>query len=103
MIYSHEFTKLWDAERRICIEKHLETYLRLTLSDEALSSAKLDELVKRAGDQEFISQSFREAAQTPRKNGTSMVPVYLDELTTHALEVDRANVETAAVCNLRNP
>jgi hypothetical protein len=65
----------------------------LSLSDEALSSRQIDELIERANDPEFIQNTLRQAAVTERKGGRSMVPVYLDELTTHAARVQKPMVE----------
>ncbi len=90
--HSHDFLQLWDVERRVCIEKHLDTYLRLTLSDNAISSAQIDELVAKAGNFDFIQTTFRNAAQMKRGNG-SMIPVLLDELNTHALRIKDSDVE----------
>lgn len=94
VLYDHQSLQSWDVERRICVDRHFDTYMRLTLSDEALSSTQIDELVKRADDPAFVKQALREASQTRRKSGASMVPVYLDELTAHAPRVQREKVES---------
>jgi predicted KAP-like P-loop ATPase len=91
--YSGEIYSGWDIERRVCIEKHFDTYFRLSLSDETLSKARISELIERAGDSDFIRKTFLEAVQFERKNGKSMVPVYLDELTLHATQVQRDKVK----------
>jgi predicted KAP-like P-loop ATPase len=92
MGYGNDWIATWDAERRVCIESHFDTYFRLSLSDEALSSAKIEELIARVDDESFIASTFRDAARTDRKNGQSMVPVYFDELNTHALRVGKSKV-----------
>jgi predicted KAP-like P-loop ATPase len=91
--YGGEWATRWDSERRICIETHFNTYFRLSLSDEALSSRRLDELIERANDRDFVQKAFRQAALTPRKSGKSMVPVYLSELTTHATRIKKESVQ----------
>ena len=63
------------------------------LSDETLSMERIKELVTRAGDRQFVQTTFREAAKLRRRTGTSMVPVLLDELNTHAPKVDKEDVE----------
>ena len=93
MGYGGDWMLTWGAERRVCIETHFDTYFRLSLSDEALSTAKIDELIEKAADEGFISEALRNAAQTRRKSGRSMVPVYFDELNTHAKRIDEANIE----------
>lgn len=91
--YGSDWMTTWDAERRVCIETHFDTYFRLSLSDEALSTAKIDELIERADDEGFISETLRNAARTRRKSGKSMVPVYFDELNTHAERIDIEKIQ----------
>lgn len=91
--YAHEFHAQWDAERRVCIEAHFDTYFRMSLSDETLSMEAINELIDYADNRSFIQTAFRNAATELRRMGTSMVPVLLDELNTHARRVKRENVE----------
>ena len=91
--HSTDFLAGWDTERRVCIEAHFDTYFRLSLSEDALSVRTIDQLVERADNIDFIQQAMRDASETPRSNGKTFVPVYLDELNTHASRVDRAKVE----------
>ena len=93
MGYGGEWDAIWDAERRVCVGKHFDTYFQLSLSDEALSSADLNELIAKADDREFVQRRLRDAASIRRKNGQSMIPVVLDELTSHAEEVPKGKVE----------
>jgi predicted KAP-like P-loop ATPase len=92
MGYGTDWVATWDVERRVCVHSHFDTYFRLSLSDEALSSAKIDELVARVDDEDFIATTFRDAALIQRKNGQSMVPVYFDELNTHAARINKSKV-----------
>ena len=91
--YGDGFHAQWDADRRVCVEAHFDTYFRMSLSDETLSMGTINDLINRAGDRDFIQTTFRSAAGERRRSGTSMVPVLLDELNTHALRVERENVE----------
>lgn len=93
MGYSNGFRALWDADRRVCVEAHFDTYFRLSLSDETLSMDAINELINRANDRDFLQAAFRDAARERRRTGTSMVPVLLDELNTHATRVERHNIE----------
>jgi predicted KAP-like P-loop ATPase len=93
MGYGGEWVTEWSAERRVCVENHFDTYFRLSLSDETLSSQRIDDLISRADDREFIQAAFRQAATVERRNGHSMVPVYLDELTTNGKRVSKQKVE----------
>lgn len=94
MGYGSDWIPAWDADRRVCIETHFDTYFRSSLSDEALSSAKIDELIEKADDEGFISEALRSASRTHRKSGKSMVPVYFDELNTHANRIDETKVRS---------
>lgn len=93
MGYGPEWVAEWSSERRVCVETHFDTYFRLSLSDEVLPSKQIDELIEHADDLEFIQKTFRQAALTERRGGRSMVPVYLDELTTHAARVEKPKVK----------
>ena len=93
MGYGGESARIWDIERRVCVASHFDTYFRLSLSHEALSAGQIQELIERANDRTFIQETFRKAALTDRKGEKSMVPVYLNELTTLATKIDKAKVE----------
>ncbi len=90
--YGSDWISGWDAERRVCIEKHFDTYFRLTLSEDALSANAIEEIARRSGEADFVKATMRSAAKMSRRNGRSMVPVYLDELITHASRIERNNV-----------
>jgi predicted KAP-like P-loop ATPase len=93
MGYTGEWLSEWSSERRVCVETHFDTYFRLSLSDEVLSATQIDELIDKAEDLQFIQSAFREASKVERRTGQSMVPVYLDELTTNGKRVEKAKVE----------
>lgn len=93
MGYSGDVLAVWNKERRVCIEAHLNTYLSAGLSNEALSKAMIDELVAKAGDAEFVKAKLRQAATVTRRNGQSMVPVYIDELRDRAGDVAVGDLE----------
>jgi len=93
MGYAGGFTAQWDADRRVCIEAHFDTYFRMSLSDETLSMEAINQLIAHADDRDFIQMTFREAADERRRTGTSMVPVLLDELNTHAPSIEPEKVE----------
>lgn len=93
MGYGHEWLNTWDAERRVCLEKHFNTYFRLTLGEDVLPISKIDEIVDKADDIAFVQSAFRQAAATERSNGQSLVPVYMDELTAHASRVPKEKMQ----------
>jgi predicted KAP-like P-loop ATPase len=87
------FQESWDDERRVCRAKHFDTYFRLSLSDDTLSSQDIAELLERANDRDFIKQKLLLAATQIRRDGKSMVPVILDELTSVGRKVARDKVQ----------
>lgn len=93
MGYGSEWISEWGSERRVCVETHFDTYFRLSLSDEVLPAQRIDELIEKANDGNFIKTAFREASKVERRTGQSMIPVYLDELTTHGKRIDKLKVE----------
>jgi predicted KAP-like P-loop ATPase len=90
--FGHEWLQRWDSERRVCVESHFDSYFRLVLSGDVLPNATIASLIERAGDKEVVVGVFRAAAGTFRKGKGSMIPVYLDELNTHADKIARADV-----------
>ena len=88
MTYSG-FHEAWDAERRVCLSKHFDTYFKLSLSDDTMSAADIQEFINNAGDQDFVRDRLRSAAGKIRKGKQSMVPVVLGELTSHAGKIPR--------------
>jgi predicted KAP-like P-loop ATPase len=93
MGYGSDWIAQWEAERRVCVPAHFDTYFRLSLSDEALPAKQISTLIARAGDTTFIEQTLQQAAKTIRRIGQSMVPVYLDELRSHAKQFEKENIE----------
>ena len=72
----------------------MDTYLRMSLSDEALCRRRSSTSSSGPpGLSEFVRQTFRDASDKRRKNGNSMIPVLLDETTTHALRIAEQDVE----------
>lgn len=92
MGYGSDWISQWSAERRVCIDHHFDTYFRLTLSDETLSTKDINEIIERAADAEFVKVTIRAASKRTRRSGTTMVPVYLDELNTHAARIEKPKV-----------
>ncbi|MEW6438804.1 MAG: P-loop NTPase fold protein [Pseudomonadota bacterium] len=93
VLYGNDVIARWDSERRVCVPKHFDTYFRLALSEETLPLTVIQELVEKAGDKAFVQKTFRQAAKTPRKGRGTLVPVYLDELTSYACHVEKKDVE----------
>ena len=94
MSYGGDFHSQWDQERRVCDDGHFNTCFRLTLSEEKLSESEIEEFIANSDDPGYIRRKLREAASFERGSGTSMIPVLLDELTTHAQKVPKEKVQT---------
>jgi predicted KAP-like P-loop ATPase len=92
--YAGNFINGWDIERRVCVEKHFNTYFRLSLSEGALSADRIAKITAHADDRDFVQSLMREAAGLIRKDGSSFVPVYLDALITHAPKIEKQKVES---------
>ena len=91
--YSEGFVQMWEDRRRVCTDKHFDTYFRMGIGDEALPASEIDEVIERAGDAEYVKQAFRKALGLIRKNGKSKVPLLLDELNVHAARIEKAKFQ----------
>lgn len=91
--HGYGFLRQWDAERLVCIEAHFDTYFRLSLSETTLSTQNINELIAQAANGRFVQNVFREAVQVSRTSGRTMVPVYLEELITHAARIEKDKVQ----------
>lgn len=91
--YSHSFIENWEAQRRVCTEKHFDTYFRMGIGDETLSIAEIDEFIEHADDGEYVKQAFRKALGSVRKNGKSKVPLLIDEINVHASRIEKSKFQ----------
>lgn len=86
------FRESWELERRVCLAKHFDTYFKMSLSDDTLSGKEIRELLERAGERKFIQERLFRAATQIRRDGKSMVPVVLDEMTSQGRQVAKEKV-----------
>ena len=86
------FREGWDTERRVCLAKHFDTYFKMTLSDDTLPEQDIKELINRADDVDFVKERLLRASAQIRRDGKSMVPVVLDELTSHGPKIGKEKV-----------
>lgn len=89
--YVGGFEQSWSQNKMICSKMHFDTYFRLSISDHNMSGELLKELISRANDKAFVQAVFRNAAATRRKDGTSLIPVYLDELSTQSSKINASD------------
>jgi predicted KAP-like P-loop ATPase len=91
--YSHSFIESWEAQRRVCTDKHFDTYFRMGVGDETLPVEEIEDFIKHAGEIEYVKDAFRQALCSIRKNGKSKVPLLFDEINVHASKIDKANFQ----------
>lgn len=60
----------WRRQRLVCAHEHFDSYFRFKLSDQALPKAEVAELVRNAGDREYMKSYLLRAAETKRGGGT---------------------------------
>ena len=91
--YSTSSMERWELQRLVCTSKHFDTYFRMSISDETLSAADIDQFVECCGDREYVKETFLAALQLVRKNGKSKVPLLLDEINLNAHKVEKAKLK----------
>ena len=78
----------WDQHRRVCSERHFDTYFRFALSSHTVPITEVTELIRRADDPELVTQTFRAALNEQLPTGRTKASLLLDELKAHALDID---------------
>lgn len=91
--YSHSSLERWEAQRLVCTDKHFDTYFRMSIGDETISVAEIDEFVGHAGDREYVMEGFHKALSSIRKNGKSKIPLLFDEINIHASRIEKAKFQ----------
>lgn len=91
--YSHSFMESWEAQRRVCTDKHFDTYFRMGIGDETISISEVEEFVKHAGDGEYVKQAFCKAFAAIRKNGKSKVPLLFDEINVYSSRIEKSKFQ----------
>lgn len=83
-IYGGNPERRWAMERRVCSNKHFDTYFRFSISDDALTSAELNEFLAHADDVEYVTRTLMDAVSVIRRVGGTKAAVWLEDLRTHA-------------------
>jgi predicted KAP-like P-loop ATPase len=91
--YSHDSIREWEVQRRVCTDKHFDTYFRMGIGDETISIAEVDEFVENADNPEYVKQAFRKELGLIRKSGKSKVPLLLDEINVNASRIDKSKFQ----------
>lgn len=91
--YSHSFVQTWEAQRRICTEKHFDTYFRMGIGDDTLHIEEINEFIDHANSVDYVKQSLFKSLSSIRKNGKSKVPLLLNEINIHASQIDKSKFQ----------
>lgn len=91
--YSHSFVDTWEAQRRVCTDKHFDTYFRMGIGDETISTAEVDEFIENTDDVEYVKKVLCKALASIRKNGKSKVPLLFDEINVHASRIEKSKFQ----------
>lgn len=92
--YASDFLAEWDADRRVCVERHFPAFFKMALGDETLSMSEIETFIENCGDEAFVKKELVSAARVVRANGKSKIPLLLDELNVHARKVDTAKLQS---------
>jgi predicted KAP-like P-loop ATPase len=92
MGYGPDSHATWEENRQICAKKYFDTYFRLQVGDHILSREDLDRFIAHADDVGYVKRTLLDAAKTRRRNGRSAIPVWLDELNSHANRIREQDV-----------
>jgi predicted KAP-like P-loop ATPase len=87
----------WERDRRLCSRAHFDTYFAFAVSEDVVPADEIAALVARAGDRAFVEERFRDNLRRRRRTGATRASLLLEELTVHAAEVARADVEPLTV------
>lgn len=91
--YGDDWRRIWESARLICSKKHFPIYFQYGLDDGAVPRELRDELIARAGDQDFVQATLRAALAVARRTGGTQAALILEELNLRSNEVARDHVE----------
>lgn len=97
--YSADFVTKWERERRLCTERHFNTYFRMSIGDESFAKSEIDSFIDNCVDKDYVKQFVKDAFSFIRRNGKSRVPLLLDDLNANADKIGKEKVETL-ICGL---
>jgi len=93
MGYGSEWLEQWRAQRRVCSNEHFGTFFRLTIGNETLSAAEINEFIENCGSETYVKETFFKALGVIRKNSKSKVPLLFDELNVHASKIQKEKLK----------
>lgn len=91
--FGSEWVPKWQQQRLVCTPEHFDTYFRYSVGEGVLPRVEVGALVAHAGEAEFVQSVFRRAKEIKRRNGSSNVPLLLQELTINADRIAQSDIE----------
>lgn len=82
----------WRRQQLVCSAEHFPTYFCFALGEDLLPAKAVSELIRRAGDRDFILSTLRDALRETLRSGRTRASVCLDELRLHASEVAEEHI-----------
>lgn len=83
-----------ERQRRACSPKYFDTYFRFSLSTEAISIEKVNEVIRNSNNVNYIKTEFLKASEAKRDNGNGTnANILLDELKIHAKSIPIENAK----------
>lgn len=92
VLYGRDSATMWSRQRRACSSAHFDAYFRFSLGDETLTKTEIDDLVKHAGEPDYVEAAFKNALGVIRSNGATKAALLLDELNLHADKVAESDI-----------
>ena len=84
----------YERQRRACSPKYFDTYFRFSLSTETISIEKVNEVIRKSNDANYIKTEFLKASEAKRDNGNGTnASILLDELEIHAKSIPIENAK----------
>ena len=90
---SHSEARQWARQRRVCLERHFDTYFRFALSPQAIPREEINYLLDSKRDVREIQERFIEAMDITQAEDRSKVSYLLEELATHGETVNILQAE----------
>ncbi|MDX8449634.1 KAP family P-loop NTPase fold protein [Mesorhizobium captivum] len=82
----------FDRDRMIASDRHFRSYFAFAISEGVVPAGQINELIDRADQTSFVTETFRAALKVKRATGETKAALLLHELFVHAPEIDAAKV-----------
>lgn len=83
----------WRRARRIASAEHFRSYFAFSVSEDVIPADRMEALLAKADDADFVRADFRKALGTPRRTGATQAGLLLEELAVYAGDVAADKVE----------